>query len=212
MKGKKYMIRFTNDDEAEIWAESIYGEYISSLSEEHKMAIMGYTKSESINPELRNDCLCEYNSKTIKYIDEAIANAPTLNEDIILYRGVDMNFFTDNKCKIGLLNEDKSINKISYFFSKKLLNNRYIVDKGFLSTSLTFDTCMNSHIRLELRIPKGTKMLFINSLSVSKQLEILLGRGHTIHTLNNRLEYVSFRYIKGYYYILQSAEILINSE
>lgn len=201
------MIHFEDIYEAENWAEARYGEYINSLTDEQKNEIRWYTKSESINSELRRNCLSEFNEKTVDILDKAINNAPVLDDDILLYRGVDLNFFTNNY-KIGLLREDKSIGKISYMFSKIYLNNKKITDRGFLSMSLTLDSCLNSDVRLKILVPKGTKMLFINSLSISKQLEMLLGRNHTIHTLSGHLEKVSFRYISDYYYVLQSSEIL----
>lgn len=202
------MIHFKDDDKAEKWAESVYGEYISLLSEEQKSEITWYTKSESINRELRKGYLSESNKNTVRILDEVINNAPVLDEDIILYRGVDMNFFTDNNCKIGVLKKDKTVDKFRYMLSKRWLNNKNIFDRGFLSTSLTLGCCMNCYVRLKLLVPKGTKMLFINSLSISAQLEMLIVRGHTIHTLSGTIEKVSFRNIPDYNYILQSAEIV----
>lgn len=202
------MIHFEDNYKAEKWAESVYGEYISLFTEEQKREITWYTKSESLNQELRKGYISESNKKTVSILDAVISNAPALEDDIILYRGVDMNFFTDNNCKIGVLKKDKSVDKIRYMLSKRCLNNKNIFDRGFLSTSLTLGCCMNCYVRLKLLVPKGTKMLFINSLSISEQLEMLIGRGHTIHTLSGSIEKVSFRNIPDYNYILQSAKIV----
>lgn len=86
-------------------------------------------------------------------LDKTFKTAPTVPENIIAYRGVAAEAFA------GLKPGDK------------------FIDKGFVSTTLNPDE-MRPGIKVEMRIPKGTKGIYVEKISaVSSEMELLLNRG-----------------------------------
>lgn len=97
----------------------------------------------------------------VERIDNIIKKAPPLEEDTILYRGVNSLFFDGNELDLTNLKEGQIIN-----------------DKATISTSLLKDKAYGQNdIMLEILAPKGTKGAYIESfVGGYGQQEFLLGR------------------------------------
>lgn len=97
----------------------------------------------------------------VKRIDKIIKNAPSLDEDIIVYRGVNGLFFDGKQLDIADIKPGQIIN-----------------DKATVSTSLLKDKAYGQNdIMLEILVPKGTKGAYIESfVGGYSQQEFLLGR------------------------------------
>lgn len=106
-------------------------------------------------------------------LNQIIQNHPTmLNDNITVYRGVDINYFK----QYGIDSLDQL----------KTLENNYMLDRGFVSTSLQEDTCffkkdndlgLNYNVKIEYMVPQEFKdgILLGNSTSYSpNQQEFLI--------------------------------------
>ena len=127
--------------------------------------------------ELKNYYAAEYKGKkgqlelgrSIATIDRTIINAPPLENDTILYRGVS-DIYSDQKLQ--------SLKGLWERESRPLL----IEEKATLSTSLTAEACYSHHKNvLEILAPAGTKGIYLESDSGGyTQQEFLLPRNTTI--------------------------------
>lgn len=141
-------------------------EYFITLDDEVQEAIADYTdENAKYNYKMYNNILNEHweqkeldelGKKRVKQIDDAINNS-TIDEDMYLYRAGD----------IIHINDDMTMN-----------------NKGYMSTTLykkTADFFDNVDI-FKIRVPKGTKGLYIgaNTMSMVQEDEVLLGRNTLI--------------------------------
>lgn len=148
------------------------------LDEAHKQAIKEYTGSMylSVNQALRKGKpIPAEDRKEMKLVDEAFSKAKT-TEPLEVYRG------------IGPTDAD--------MFANLKVGDSY-QDKGFVSTSTDVDTADNfsrgeNPTILHVQVPKGSKAISVDSMSVFKQgghaarseNEILLNRGASYKVLS----------------------------
>ena len=102
-------------------------------------------------------------NKVCKALDKIIEKSPGIQEDMILYRGVDGIFLDGNKIN-------------TYDIGQKFN------DQSYLSTSLLSRNIFNSNIMLAIAVPKGTKAAYIETNTGAGnycQQEMLLARGMT---------------------------------
>lgn len=110
----------------------------------------------------------------IKMLDNIIESSPPLEEAIVVNRNVDSIFYKGDR----ILNPE-----IGMIFD----------DKAFLSTSAVGGVFNDRKIKLEIEVPKGTKVAYIQSeavdiLSSYAQQEVLLGRNNMYHITDVRYD------------------------
>lgn len=164
------------------------------LSQEESDALLNYSgfNYKHINALLRGTWNYEENGDISKaeshqisatYLKELISKRPTiLNDNIIVYRGVDISYFKE----YGI----ESIQDL------KSLENNYMLDRGFVSTSIQEDTCfykkdnclgLNYNIKIEYMVPQEFKdgILLGKSTSYSpNQQEFLINSANLAKVSN----------------------------
>lgn len=116
----------------------------------------------------------------VKMLDNIIENSRPLEESLIVTRYVDDVFFNDNK----ILNPQAGM----------IFN-----DKAFLSTSATGGTFANRKMKLEIEVPAGSKVAYIEPEAIAHtgfhQQEVLLGRNNMYQISDVRYDVNTGQYI-----------------
>ena len=173
-----------------------------SLTEKQKEAIDMYTSGESlwINNYLRDRNMTSLNTAQknkmklySKHINDLINISPLSKKNTTVYRGAEAMFENWKELKLGseLLFTEKGI--ISTSFSRK-------VALDFIEED---DNCC----LLVLRLPKGTKGLYLNTLSAFRDLEedeLLLPHGSKFVVSSRRTNVFDGKSILTYYAVLIS--------
>lgn len=146
---------------------------IDGLSEDEKSSIRYYSLSghQSINQHLRNGK--KVNDTVLKDIDNlqsAIAAAPPLDKNTILFRGID---FKALGIDVATLPEENTSDAFQYLVGTQ------INDKGFMSTTVSPKVAKKFSVaRLNIQAPAGTTGIYIDSESASKgEMEYILPPG-----------------------------------
>ena len=108
----------------------------------------------------------------------AIMSAPAIDQDMIVYRQVPMTVLKNLKPILPILD-------------------RVYTDPGFLSTSLHLDTCIatcgDSKIILKLLVPEGTTDVYVNSIRMRDELEMLLSTDTQLRLMGRPYTYKDCR-------------------
>lgn len=153
----------------------------------------GYVRTPNsfrINEKLRNNPGAKiedlfkdpFDLRTVRDLDSAI-NKNTLNQNVLLTRNVGLDYLmsTLNLSPNDIQDIYNQIgNTNSYELMLKTLNDRFtnkkVTEDAFLSTSgnSSLNVFSNNPVRLEIKVPKGTKALVTKNFMES---EVILGRG-----------------------------------
>ncbi len=153
----------------------------------------GYVRTPNsfrINEKLRNNPGAKiedlfkdpFDLRTVRDLDSAI-NKNTLNQNVLLTRNVGLDYLmsTLNLSPNDIQNIYPSIkDESSYKADLKWLNDRFknkkVIEDAFLSTSgnSSLNVFSDKPVRLEIKVPKGTKALVTKNFMES---EVILGRG-----------------------------------
>lgn len=153
----------------------------------------GYVRTPNsfrINEKLRNNPGAKiedlfkdpFDLRTVRDLDSAI-NKNTLNQNVLLTRNVGLDYLmsTLNLSPNDIQNIYQSIkDESSYKADLKWLNDRFknkkVIEDAFLSTSgnSSLNVFSDKPVRLEIKVPKGTKALVTKNFMES---EVILGRG-----------------------------------
>lgn len=153
----------------------------------------GYVRTPNsfrINEKLRNNPGAKiedlfkdpFDLRTVRDLDSAI-NKNTLNQNVLLTRNVGLDYLmsTLNLSPNDIQNIYQSIkDESSYKAALKWLNDRFknkkVIEDAFLSTSgnSSLNVFSDKPVRLEIKVPKGTKALVTKNFMES---EVILGRG-----------------------------------
>lgn len=152
-------------------AQSIDEAYANISSYPEAESIQAYTADWyfDINDNLRKGRKSDAETqKMINDLDTALEKSSRMPSDALSYRGVD-----------GL----------------NLRIGQTVTDKAFVSTSLNKSKAAEfttSGTMLEIKVPKGSKAMYLNSLSDYKdEKELLLGRGSSFKITGSRTETIS---------------------
>ena len=111
----------------------------------------------------------------VRDIDGAMAQA-AIPEDVLVYRGT------------GALTEYQTGANLSAADAQRLLG-KTIVHDGFVSTSVKRETAFQSAIELQIKVPKGTRGLWVKPISrYTRENELLLDRGYRMLVTGVRKE------------------------
>lgn len=130
------------------------------FTESEKKALNFYTDDgyDVINDSLKNGVLSDDIWDTVKNIDSAIEKFDLI-EDIIVYRGTTMDYYKD--VNVGDIIDAK------FFYSTSFLE--YVAQD--------FADQRNNPVMLEIKVPRGTKSIYIGAnSSVGNESELLLSR------------------------------------
>lgn len=157
---------FEVQDAADAWGRSFYRDWRAGLDEEESSALGRYQASgyDLINASLRGLAGTAWIPPTlpshIALLDQALAKAPPLTEDLLVYRAVD---------KLAL---------------KGVRQGQTFVDQGFVSTTLVETVAQRFTGRLKfpllavIRVPKGTRAGYLERREgIRNENELLLPRG-----------------------------------
>jgi hypothetical protein len=145
------------------WGERHYRAWMDSLSREERDAISSYTGSgyRRLNEYLRGQTTSPPgNASIVPFLDKAL-NARPVPEDIVVYRGMDM---------------DAVYRKMGIRGREDLRPGMDVEDKGYTSTSPAFGGAWAGE-KLEIRVKKGLPGAWVDPISSTKgELEFILGR------------------------------------
>lgn len=185
---KKYIYGyrlFENNKDAIEFGETLYGEWSRNLIDKYKKdyiinekklnpckALRNYSGNlyTGINSYLRGNCHTNisYLKDNIKNIDISFSNVPTLEENIIVFRYIYLSEALRN-----------------YYFSLK--EGDMIKDKAYISTSLIIDVAINHGRKIDdnfallvIKVPKGENVIFVDTIDVYIEYEILISRNSTL--------------------------------
>lgn len=140
------------------------------INDREKMAIQNYTGSQStvINQYFREGKSGNGGvDDTSKYLD-AVISRNQLTEDVMLYRGADY------KAIGGAMAKDILNGNIDKYIGAT------IQDKGYVSTSLGATTRFQNKVGFQIKAPKGTNGVYVESItSTAGEQEVILPRGTT---------------------------------
>lgn len=132
-------------------------------------ALKAYTGDgyRSVNSRLRNQPVkigSDIEAKQIQAgLDKSFENAPTVPRNMVVYRGIDRDAIK------GLKPGDS------------------FIDKGFVSTTIKGTGEFKGGAKLEIRVPKGSKGIYVASISKYKsEREMLLNRGSKFKVIEQR--------------------------
>lgn len=168
----------------EDWGKANWDEWAKTLSSKDRQAVLHYTRTgyKDINGYLRsppaNPTKFDHFAKMeADKLDKVFEAAPGVPSDVLLYRGFGLD-------ALGLKYDDVKPGLV-------------LRDPGFTSTSIDEDTIGTfgggNKVRAEIRVAKGTKAVWINSVGGSKphERELLLDRKvdefHVIETHPDRI-------------------------
>lgn len=140
--------------------DTAHKEYLGQLSVADKRVIQEYTNKDyrRINIAMRREKFADADMRQrAERLTELIKNAPPLDKDVYVYRGI-----------------SKSLQSMG------VVENSEFIDKAFVSTSLNnkLDTFNDMNTFMRIKIPAGTRALFVESISkVKGEQELLLGPG-----------------------------------
>lgn len=165
---------FYNKSDIEEWAKNTF----KNLTITEEKNLYAYTKSESINNDIRmGEKLSFCNEKTDMYLSKII-DENIIKESIVVYRGITKEAY---ECM-------KKAYKDKYPYS---VDNNKLLEKAYMSTSLIDGNELKSYYKLIIVVPKGTHAIYIGDISCSpKQVELLLGKNTVLEVIEHIGKYI----------------------
>ena len=169
---------FDNADDASSWGNSSFAEWNQSLTKSERRAFELYQSSEyrDLNAALRTGESLDKDQKSLtKNLDAALDRA-SIDKDIVAYRGFSSQSYIDNFDQLA---------------------GTIVTDNGYISTSV--DKAIGQKfaeyaleeefepIIAEIRLPKGSKAAYINTLSLNEN-EVLIPRGSQFQVISTSTE------------------------
>ena len=163
-----YTVALTKGDVSALEKKLHEKGFLDKLSNQQKQAINKYTGSayREINGFLRglrnaSDIIKEI---TIPKLTEGLSQGK-LNMNTILFRGADIDMFTDDFVDRLMGNPQSVVGEV-------------FKDKGFMSTSIASNSAFDKNISLQILAPKGTEGVYVKEFSQFKhENEFLLQKG-----------------------------------
>lgn len=175
-----------NPEEALKFYESIYssniGNFLTNCTTNEMNFLSGYTGSlhSNINSLLRNNEIPESANAIDSCINKYMASVGLELDDMVLYRGISTRsikkVFDLGEIDINLSDSEEVLSIL------KSLEGKSIVDKGYMSTSISesiAEDFLKDDLGIEFKIaaPKGTNGIFLEEITHSKnEQEFLLAR------------------------------------
>lgn len=169
---------FDNADDASSWGNSSFAEWNQSLTKSERRAFELYQSSEyrDLNAALRTGESLDKDQKSLtKNLDAALDRA-SIDKDIVAYRGFSSQSYIDNFDQLA---------------------GTIVTDNGYISTSV--DKAIGQKfaeyaleeefepIIAEIRLPKGSKAAYINTLSLNEN-EVLIPRGSQFQVVSTSMD------------------------
>lgn len=154
-------------------------EKLNAITEEEAIALRNYTgiDSQKINSALRRGQISDEIKNKINLLDSVIQKAPTLTEDIEVYRGTIPQ-------SLELFKNSKKVSNEEMLALKGTIQQ----DMAFMSTSSKTAETVGRNVIMKIHLPKGYKgALFIKKYALPKfkyQEEVLLKRGNSFMIKN----------------------------
>ncbi|WHY57168.1 ADP-ribosyltransferase [Peribacillus simplex] len=164
----------SNIAEAHEWGNKNYANWLKSLTESERKAIIKYTgiDYQYINNYLRgiDDSLHGINMQVIDDIKSGLSKA-TVPHNMQVYRGTDFRPFEDIF----------SINKYGNIDVESLIG-KTIKDEGFISTAIVKESSFDyKEVLWTINIPQGAKAAYVGDISnVPDEAELLLNAGQEL--------------------------------
>lgn len=144
-------------------------DWLKTISKNELESIQEYTGAayEVMNEYLRgisDKYVGDWEKEQIKQATEALKKA-SLPKETIVRRGSNYNMLRELDIDISEANKDKMIGSL-------------VTDKGFTSTSPSFDGGFDGTIEYIIKVPKGSQAMYVDNISLNQgEQEILINRG-----------------------------------